>query len=411
VLAAAATVCYYIMLLLGCYADELLGCWARLLLGSAPAAQCCCAAACCCCILVQCCAVLGSARAGLTHTPAPLPPAQIGLLQAMAGFFVYLIVINDLGYRPHTLLGMGRAWNNAPMMCLVNPDGSVHDCGFGCGGLPSSGPLMLPNASSTAITQLLGARTTSSGSSINTMSMDSACRNGCPEPGPNDILDPFISMTQGGFRGFAAGAEAVCGRSCEWHASLSATKRQEYLAASKDPNSPLRLILTEADDALFKQYCAQPGSEALGFKGRGQADGNHALPGAHYYWESKVQQVANLDSQRWALAMAQSSYFIAVVVCKVATALCAKTRVLSLFQHGIRSNTWLLWALLFMVSLSLLLVYVPFLNIVFGTAGPRFWYLTLGIPWALLIFCYDEGRKALLRRYGPGSRFWKAMYW
>jgi magnesium-transporting ATPase (P-type) len=109
--------------------------------------------------------------------------------------------------------------------------------------------------------------------------------------------------------------------------------------------------------------------------------------------------------------MAQSAFFISVVVCKVVTALCAKTRVLSIFQHGIMGNTWLLKALVAELGITALLVFAPPLNVVFGTAPVRAWHLALGLPWALIIFAYDEGRKLLLRRLGPGSGFYRAMHY
>jgi hypothetical protein len=327
--------------------------------------------------------------------------------------------MNDIGYKPHVLPGTGRAWHNSPILCAVERDGAVHDCGYGCGPLPNTTPLLLPDTMSANHSSLLQTLLSEEGAPPAPGQLAPApyvvaagnCTHGCPLP---TLLrqDPFISMTPQGFRGFAAGAEAVCGRSCKWYAAVSQSgKRQEYLQASRDPASPLRLILTEADDALLQQYCRQPGSESLGFKGRPAADSNHALPGAQYFWGGQAQSAPNMESQRHALAVAQSSFFVAVVVCKVVTAICAKTRVLSLFQHGVRGNTWLLWALVAELCITAGLVYVPPLNVVFGTAPVKAWHLALGLPWALLIFLYDEGRKLLLRRLGPGSWFYRAMHY
>lgn len=36
---------------------------------------------------------------------------QIGVMQAAAGFFTWMVVLNDYGYPPHILLGLGRGDN------------------------------------------------------------------------------------------------------------------------------------------------------------------------------------------------------------------------------------------------------------------------------------------------------------
>jgi hypothetical protein len=360
---------------------------------------------------------------GDIHLHPPCPALQIGILQAAAGFIAYLLVISDLGYSPHVLPGIGRAFSNAPLLCLANPDGSLHHCGYGCGPVPSSSPVILPNTSNAdyqLLMQALRDGTAQPGSTTAgapTVALDAAgrsdgvdCSHGCPIPGA-DAHDPFLAVTPQGFRGFGAGVEAVCGRSCEWYDSLGAQRRQELLDASRDPGSPLRLVLTQTDNVLFQQYCRQPGNEGLGFKGRREADPNHALPGARYYWDGAPRAEANMHAQRRALAVAQSAYFVAVVICKVATALCAKTRLLSLFQHGLLGNRVLLYCIGAELCIAALLVYVPPLNVVFGTAPLTKWYMVLGAPWAVLIFAYDEVRKALLRRAGRGTRFYKYLHY
>lgn len=38
------------------------------------------------------------------------------------------------------------------------------------------------------------------------------------------------------------------------------------------------------------------------------------------------------------LRTAQTAFFVAVVICKAATVVTAKTRLVSVFQHGVRNN-------------------------------------------------------------------------
>merc|ERR1711871_1068150 len=46
---------------------------------------------------------------------------QIGIIQAMAGFYSYLVVLSDCGYMPHTLPGLGADdnWGKQPLYCQV----------------------------------------------------------------------------------------------------------------------------------------------------------------------------------------------------------------------------------------------------------------------------------------------------
>ena len=47
---------------------------------------------------------------------------QIGIIQALAGFLTYLIVLNDYGYPPSILVGRGHSefWGHQPMFCKFN---------------------------------------------------------------------------------------------------------------------------------------------------------------------------------------------------------------------------------------------------------------------------------------------------
>merc|ERR1719352_1700412 len=47
---------------------------------------------------------------------------QIGIIQAMAGFYSYLVVLSDYGFMPHTLPGLGADdnWGKQPLFCKVS---------------------------------------------------------------------------------------------------------------------------------------------------------------------------------------------------------------------------------------------------------------------------------------------------
>ena len=59
---------------------------------------------------------------------------HIGMIQALAGFFAYLIVLNDYGYPPGILVNRGHSevWGHQPLFCkfsggsYMNLEGSVN---------------------------------------------------------------------------------------------------------------------------------------------------------------------------------------------------------------------------------------------------------------------------------------------
>ena len=68
---------------------------------------------------------------------------QIGIIQALAGFFTYMLVLNDYGYTPSILMGNGLKWTKSSLLCTLNGDTIVDttqgraiyrpkECGFGC---------------------------------------------------------------------------------------------------------------------------------------------------------------------------------------------------------------------------------------------------------------------------------------
>mmetsp|Transcript_18105 Transcript_18105/g.45586 ORF Transcript_18105/g.45586 Transcript_18105/m.45586 type:complete len:1179 (-) Transcript_18105:1049-4585(-) len=314
---------------------------------------------------------------------------HFGVLQALAAFWAFVIALNDFGYPPHTLLRRGLGWSLHPLVCSQDGDGTVDDCGFGCAKPRGDVPY---------------------------------CEDGCFIPtGTNTTggnawrVDPFIEFTPEGFRGFGAGSDAVCARTCSWFWGLSDTTKATWRAARNDTASPLRLIFTEQDEALFNQFCGDSASTnaaaaSFGFPARRAASGARAPVGGRYYWDLAFHNTPDLRYQQYALQSAQTAYFVTAVWCKIMNVLVTKTRKLSIFQHGIRNNRFLLVAVVFECCLVVLLVYVPFLNVVFNTQPLYGAHWVLGIPWILFLFCYDELRKLLIRRY-PGTLLEKVLYY
>jgi magnesium-transporting ATPase (P-type) len=101
------------------------------------------------------------------------------------------------------------------------------------------------------------------------------------------------------------------------------------------------------------------------------------------------------------LAMSNSAYFISIIVVQWADLMICKTRVRSLFEQGM-TNTFMNYSLFFETILGAFLVYVPVANTVTGTRPLKFTWWTAAVPFSLLIYIYDELRKGWIRKNRAG---------
>lgn len=318
---------------------------------------------------------------------------QIGVMQALAGFFTYMVVLNDYGYTPRILMGTGLDWEDRSLMCSLDKNLRPQDCGYGCGTPKKS---VGNEATLYALQKDVGKE---------------FCSEGCQVPFPG-MADPFVEFTDKGFRGFGAGVEAVCGRTCAWYNGLNADTKNEYISARDNEQSPLRLILTQEDEQLFDIYCSgTTGNEdKYGFPDRGAfAKRSKAPIDSFYWWNGELQFWPNKNYQVNVLKYAQSAYFVSIVVVQWADLLIAKTRKLSIFEQGLL-NGFMNFGLLFETVLALLLTYAPPFNLVFGTRPINALHWFTGVPWSILIFVYDEVRKSMMRN-NPKGWLDEFTYW
>jgi len=127
-------------------------------------------------------------------------------------------------------------------------------------------------------------------------------------------------------------------------------------------------------------------------------------------------EVWSHDQQSQTLRRAQGAFFVTIIIVQWADLLICKTRVLSLFQQGMR-NLILNIGLLEETLLAVLLSYAPPISRAFGTAPLRFVHWLPGVPFSLFIFVYDECRKAFMRTGIPpkdkkfGKWIYRYSYW
>ncbi|KAJ3447414.1 sodium/potassium-transporting atpase subunit alpha [Anaeramoeba flamelloides] len=108
------------------------------------------------------------------------------------------------------------------------------------------------------------------------------------------------------------------------------------------------------------------------------------------------------DERMLALRTAQSAFLVSIVIVQWADLLISKTRRLSLFQQGLKNNKALISGLIFETVLVCLFIYLPGVNQVLGAEPLKFQYWLVAIPFSILIFLYDEGRKYFLRKTANG---------
>lgn len=96
---------------------------------------------------------------------------------------------------------------------------------------------------------------------------------------------------------------------------------------------------------------------------------------------------------------AQTAYFIGVVITQFANMYGNKTTRRSVFQQGLFSNRFMVFAIAFTLCLSCFLLYVPKLNRALNLSPNRFLWWLPAIPFFFYLFAFNEARKFFIRKY------------
>jgi sodium/potassium-transporting ATPase subunit alpha len=109
------------------------------------------------------------------------------------------------------------------------------------------------------------------------------------------------------------------------------------------------------------------------------------------------------------LAQAQTAYFLTLVICQVFNLLSCKTRITSLFKHGMKN--WMVnGAIIVSLSISVILIYIPGMSTVFGTAPLLPLYWAIPVPMAMCVLLWNELRKLICRTW-PNGVISKLLAW
>jgi sodium/potassium-transporting ATPase subunit alpha len=96
------------------------------------------------------------------------------------------------------------------------------------------------------------------------------------------------------------------------------------------------------------------------------------------------------------LSIAQTAFFVAIVVCQWANILICKTRYLSITHQGVY-NSVLNFGLMFELLLCGCLSYAGFMHTIFATQDMRLVHWFPAMPFAIFIVLFDETRKYIMR--------------
>merc|ERR1711871_1592661 len=124
---------------------------------------------------------------------------------------------------------------------------------------------------------------------------------------------------------------------------------------------------------------------------------------ADYYFDTGDSELDGwavpLEKKESLLQQAQTAFLASIVVCQIGCGIACKTRTNSIITQRMK-NMVQNYGIFQEISLIVLLVYVPFLNLAFGTEAFAGEAWLIGTPFAMLIVLYDECRKWCFREYG-----------
>ncbi|VDO99851.1 unnamed protein product [Soboliphyme baturini] len=142
------------------------------------------------------------------------------------------------------------------------------------------------------------------------------------------------------------------------------------------------------------------------------------LFGIRSEWDSRaVNDLHDSYGQQWTYASRKvleytchTAFFSSIVTVQWADLIISKTRRNSLIQQGM-SNWTLNFGLVFETALAAFLAFCPGLDKGLRMYPLRFWWWFPALPFSILIFVYDESRRSVLRRSGPGSFIERETYY
>jgi len=292
---------------------------------------------------------------------------QIGVFQALAGFYSFFVVLNDYGFAASGLPNSADQWE----VYAGQLTGSTSRDSCPCGG----------------------------GEKFNgdTLEVPSTYK-------PADLCFPHpdVGYTVANF------ATSDCKSSADWSITV-------YDANAAPTDSPIR---TAGDAGIDLTKCPMSAIGVSMHQGQTGDIDDTGAPAMQWpygwgcpYGSKKPEKKCKFDPEKKgqkyfydnvcyksseALGHAQTSAFVSIVIVQWADLLICKTRSLSIYHQGMK-NPILIFGMFSETLLCLALCYIPGVNVGLGTRPLHAFHWMPSIPYSILIFVYDELRKATMR--------------
>jgi sodium/potassium-transporting ATPase subunit alpha len=291
---------------------------------------------------------------------------QIGVIQAIAGFYSWVVVLKDFGFTPSTLPGIFWAFEKEAVICQVDPRDNQFFDSVGAGPFTNSSGL---NQAGLGLDKF-----------VDKIPKDFTCGMGGPI-GTNAALgeSPFANSYGWTTYDKIPGMEPKT-----WTNGGLNVDKEGFLMFAKN---------TKASLPDFNEWKFVSIMDTCHVVGSGNTDS------AGVCWNPAE-----------ALQYAQTCFFITIIIVQWTDLLCCKTRTLSLKVQGMKNNM-LSFGLFFETALGALLCYVPTFNIAFGTRPIYFLHWMAPMPFMILILSYDELRKLLMRHLSENFQWTDKTTW
>lgn len=302
---------------------------------------------------------------------------QIGVIQALAGFYTFLVTLTDYGWHAGGLPGLDRS------RYITSPRDDDKRWMF---------------------SQRVTSRREPFGSidwfDEKNERFDSAFGGPIPEDGR---FEDFIPEGAGADEGESAARTTNFNKMVRSIGNVVGRPPCVEYSCSLGANDPACFVDDEVSEVsilanALKDNTANPTI----IKGDGPNQGCFEL------WSVAQQQET--------LKHAQTSFLASIVIVQMGGLLVCRTRVLSLFSQSLWKNKVLIAGLISEILLLVLLFYIPAINKVFDTRPIKFVHWLPAVPFSIFIFVYDELRKFGIRSGDrTGNKFgkWlrKETYW
>ncbi|XP_026564819.1 potassium-transporting ATPase alpha chain 2 [Pseudonaja textilis] len=144
----------------------------------------------------------------------------------------------------------------------------------------------------------------------------------------------------------------------------------------------------------------------------------HSLLNIRIPWEEEnLADLTDSYGQEWTFEQRRNlqftgytAFFVSITIQQVADLIIRKTRRNSIFQQGLFRNKVIWIGIFSQLAIALILCYGLGSINALNFTPLRFQYWFVSVPYAILIWVYDEMRKLFIRRY-PGSWWDKNMYY